>query len=301
VHLAAAVGVAQSMYEIERFVDVNARGTAILLEAAVAAGSRVQKFVVASSMSLYGEGACLCPRCGPFHPRMRGRAQLEKKDFEVRCPRCQSAAAPAPTGEDARLLPTTPYAVTKRDQEELVLAVGEAYRLPSVALRLFNVYGPRQSPGNPYTGVSTIFATRLLAGKAPLVFEDGLQTRDFTHVTEVAEAFARAVDDPRCAGQAINVGAGRAVTLLELGALVARELGREWNPEMTGAFREGDIRHCTADARLIEATLGFRPSIDFGTGVRELVEWVRAQPPRDDAATGSDRALAELRQRGLVR
>jgi dTDP-L-rhamnose 4-epimerase len=295
VHLAAAVGLAQSMYEIERFVDVNARGTAILLEA-VTQGSHVGKIVVASSMSLYGEGRCHCASCGPFDPALRSPSQLERKDFEVRCPRCGAVAETAPTPEDARLAPTTVYAVTKRDQEELVLQTAPAYGIRAVALRLFNVYGTRQSLSNPYTGVAAIFSSRLRNGAPPLVFEDGRQTRDFTHVSDVVEAFVRALDDPSIDGQALNVGGGRPHTLLDLGALLAREMGVEWKPQITASFRKGDIRHCTADHRRLESALGFRPRVELAEGVRELVEWMRDQRPKDRV----DGALSELTRRGLV-
>jgi dTDP-L-rhamnose 4-epimerase len=297
VHLAAAVGLAQSLYEIERFVDVNCRGTAILLEAVTRKGSPVRKLVVASSMSLYGEGRCRCDACGAFDPPPRPEAQLAQKDFEVRCPTCGQVATPIGTPEDARLRTTTVYAVTKRDQEELVLAVGAAYKLPTVALRLFNVYGPRQSLSNPYTGVAAIFSSRMRAGNAPLVFEDGRQTRDFTNVADVAEAFVRALERDGADGQALNVGAGRPHTLLELGALLGRELGVEWRPEITHKFREGDIRHCTADSTRLERTLGFRPTVQLADGMRELVAWMREQTSTDKV----DRALSELTDRGLLK
>jgi len=295
-HLAAAVGVAQSMYEMDRFVDVNCRGTAILLEAITQPGRRVRKLVVASSMCLYGEGRCVCPTCGPFDPALRPRQQLERRDFEVHCPTCDAQATPAPTPESARLMPTTVYAITKRDQEELVLAVGAAYKVPVAALRLFNVYGPRQSLSNPYTGVGAIFSSRLLSGKSPLVFEDGMQTRDFTHVSDVAEAFAAVLDEPRADGATYNVGAGRAYSLLELGQLLAQQIGVEWTPEITRNFREGDIRHCTADGVKLREATGFQPRVEFTTGVRDLVAWVRTQTAVDNV----DTAMAELRSRGLV-
>jgi dTDP-L-rhamnose 4-epimerase len=296
VHLAAAVGLAQSLYEIERFVDVNCRGTARVLEAAVSKRSRVRKLIVASSMSLYGEGRCECAEHGPFDPALRPAAQLERRDFEVRCPRCGEAARPSPTPEEARLQPTTVYAVTKRDQEELALCVGAAYRLPVTALRLFNVYGPRQSLQNPYTGVGAIFCARLLAGRQAVVFEDGLQTRDFTHVTDVAEAFVRALDAPAAGPRVLNVGAGRPFTLVALGELIARELGVPWRPEITAAFRQGDVRHCTAGTSALEAALGFVPRVRFEDGVRDLVAWARHEQPRDQV----DRAVAELKDRGLL-
>jgi dTDP-L-rhamnose 4-epimerase len=188
------------------------------------------------------------------------------------------------------------YAVSKRDQEELALAVGTAYRLPVVALRLFNVYGPRQSLSNPYTGVGAIFCSRLLAGQEPIVFEDGRQTRDFTHVSDAVEAFARALDAPAADGKVLNVGAGRALPLDELGRLIARELEVEWRPRTTGAFRQGDIRHCTAATAALEAALGFTPRVHFEEGVRDLVAWARLRKPDDQV----DRAVAELKERGLI-
>ncbi|MGZ3420123.1 MAG: SDR family NAD(P)-dependent oxidoreductase [Polyangiales bacterium] len=298
IHLAAAVGLAQSMYQIDRFVDVNGRGTAVLLESILERKDRIKKLVVASSMSLYGEGRSACDEHGPFDPHLRPVAQLATKDFAVRCPRCGEASHPTATPESARLDAwTTVYAVSKRDQEELVLSVGAAYDLPAVALRLFNVYGPRQSLSNPYTGVAAIFSSRLLNGAAPIVFEDGLQTRDFTHVRDVAEAFVRVLSADAARGVAINVGAGRAVTLLELGELLGRELGVPFVPEITHNFRKGDIRHCTADNTLLHELVGFRPQIDLRDGVRDLVSWVRGQTPSDHVA----RALGELKTHGLLK
>jgi dTDP-L-rhamnose 4-epimerase len=294
--MAAAVGLAQSMYEIERFVDVNVRGTAIVLEEIVKRKGHVGRLVVASSMSLYGEGRCSCAACGDFSPTLRAEVQLAAKDFEIRCPRCEAVATPVPTPESAPLTPTTVYAITKRDQEELVLAIGGAYGIRTAALRLFNVYGPRQSLSNPYTGVAAIFASRLITGGAPMVFEDGLQTRDFTHVTDVAEAFRRALIHPDVSGVVLNVGAGRPHTLLDLGDLLAREIGVAWRPNVTASFRKGDIRHCTADTSSLEKTLGFRPSVDFKDGVRDLVEWARTQRPTDRV----DAAHSELSKHGLV-
>jgi len=297
VHLAAAVGTAQSMYEMERFVDVNCRGTAILLEEVVKQQARIRKVLVASSMSLYGEGRSVCPSCGAFDPALRSAARLAARDFEIHCPTCDAIASAAPTPESARLRPTTVYAVSKRDQEDLVLAVGAAYRIPVAAFRLFNTYGPRQALSNPYTGVGAIFSSRLLAGKQPVVFEDGLQTRDFVHVRDVAETFARALDDTGADGGTFNVGTGHAYSLVELARLLGDEIGQRSEPEITHRFREGDIRHCSADASALERAIGFRPTMRFEDGVRDLVGWVRTQSASDHV----DHALAQLKERGLIR
>jgi dTDP-L-rhamnose 4-epimerase len=297
IHLAAAVGLAQSMYQIDRFIDVNARGTALLLEAIVRRRDRIRKIVVASSMSLYGEGRSKCEVHGAFDPALRPSSQLAEKDFEVRCPTCGAAATPAPTPEEARLDAwTTVYAVSKRDQEELVLSAGSAYEIPAAALRLFNVYGPRQALSNPYTGVAAIFSSRMMNGTSPLIFEDGLQTRDFTHVRDVAEAFARVLDADGVRSSVLNVGAGRPFTLLQLGELLGRELGVPFRPEITRSFRKGDIRHCTADTTKLEQLTGFRPRIDFQDGVRDLVAWVKQQNAQDHVS----RAVSELAERGLL-
>lgn len=296
IHLAAAVGLAQSMYEIERFSDVNVRGTAVVLESVVKNKSRVKKLVVASSMSLYGEGSVSCTACGVSDPPLRSSEQLAAGDFEVHCPRCKAVATPAPTREEARLVPTTVYAITKRDQEEMVHCVGGAYGIATTALRLFNVYGPRQALSNPYTGVAAIFSSRLLNGNQPIVFEDGEQTRDFTHVSDIAEAFFRSLTVNDASGVTLNVGAGRPHTLSSLGELLAKEIGAEWRPEITRRFRAGDIRHCTADTARLEEVLGFRPRVHFEDGVKDLVGWVRSQRPSDNV----DRATNELRERGLL-
>jgi dTDP-L-rhamnose 4-epimerase len=175
-HEAAAVGVGQSMYEIRRYVEVNSLGAATLLEAIVAERDHIRKMIVASSMSIYGEGRYVCQNCGQMHPKPRGAEQLARRQWELVCPRCHGQMAPAPTDEDKALMPTSVYAVSKRDHEELFLSVGRAYRIPTVALRYFNVYGRRQALSNPYTGIMAIFSARMLNSHPPIIFEDGLQT-----------------------------------------------------------------------------------------------------------------------------
>ena len=184
-HLAAAVGVGQSMYRIRDYVDVNSLGGANVLQAVIDRKSRVEKLVVASSMSIYGEGAYRCGTCGPVHPSLRPREQMRERQWEARCPSCGAEVASIPTPETKPLLPTSIYAVSKRDHEEMFVCCGNAYGIPTVALRYFNIYGPRQSLSNPYTGAAAIFSSRLLNGNAPLIFEDGQQTRDFVHVSDI--------------------------------------------------------------------------------------------------------------------
>ncbi len=297
VHLAAAVGVGQSMYAIASYVDANARGTAVLLDAIVNREHAVRRLVVASSMSIYGEGRYRCPACGPVAPPLRPLGQLEARDWEMRCPRCRATAEPAPTDEDKPLLPTSVYAVTKRDQEELCLCVGRAYGIPTVALRLFNVYGPRQALSNPYTGVAAIFAARLLNGQPPLVFEDGRQSRDFVHVSDVVTGFCLALENPSVSDVAINLGTGRATTVLEVARWLGQALGTTTPPEVVGKFREGDIRHCIADGERARRLLGFTARVRVEDGIGDLAGWLGSQRPVDRVG----QAHAELDARGLIR
>jgi dTDP-L-rhamnose 4-epimerase len=297
VHLAAQVGVGQSMYAIVPYVDENVRGTAVLLDRLANAGRRIKRLVVASSMSIYGEGRHRCPRCGPVAPSPRPLAQLQAREWELRCPVCAATTTPAPCDEDKPIVPTSVYAVTKRDQEELCLCVGRAYGIGTVALRLFNVYGPRQALSNPYTGVGAIFSSRLLNGQRPLVFEDGRQSRDFIHVSDIVEAFCLALERDDVANVALNVGTGRSTSVAALAETIARSMRVTLTPEIVGRFREGDIRHCVADVSRIEQRLGFRARTTFDKGVEDLVAWAREQRPDDRVAQARD----ELDRRGLIR
>jgi len=296
-HQAAEVGVGQSMYEIERYTGANVGGTATLLGLLAAGKHRVEKLIVASSMSIYGEGAYACPHCGPVYPTVRSRDQLEAQEWEIRCPHCGQVASPAPTAETKPLFPTSVYAVTKRDQEELCLVVGRAYDIPTVALRYFNVYGPHQSLSNPYTGVAAIFISRLLNGNAPLIFEDGLQSRDFVHVSDIVQANLLAMESDAANYMALNVGTGRPTTILELAYMLARELDSTIEPEIVSKFREGDVRHCVADIALIQKTLGFTPRVSLETGLADLITWSQQQESEDQV----NLAFQELERRGLAR
>lgn len=296
-HQAAEVGVGQSMYEIGRYVNANDLGTAVLLEAVLAHRDRIQKLVVASSMSIYGEGAYRCREHGDVDPGLRPVEQLLARTWEAVCPRCGLTLTPLPTPESKRLTPASVYAITKQDQEQYCLVVGRAYGIPSVALRYFNVYGPRQSLSNPYTGACAIFASRLLNGKAPLVFEDGRQARDFIHVRDIVQANLLALEHDTLDYQAVNIGTGEPTSILDLAELLAKLLGVELEPEVVGQYREGDIRHCIADISLAREGFGFAPQLAVADGLADLVDWAREQHAVDDVA----RATSELVDRGLVR
>lgn len=296
VHLAAAVGVGQSMYEIKHYVDVNCIGTAVLLEAIIARRDRIKKLVVASSMSLYGEGAYFCKQCGMGRPARRDLPALEKRQWEPSCQVCGATLDALPTPEDKTPAPESVYAVTKRDQEENCLSIGRAYQIPTVALRFFNVYGPGQSLSNPYTGVAAIFCSRLLNDQPPVIYEDGHQSRDFVHVSDVVQGVSLALEKPAADYRALNVGTGDPVTVLEVADLLASSLGIDQKPIIDRRFRQGDIRHCFADIGEARRLLGYAPGVKFADGISELVEWVRSQTAVDHFA----HAAAQLEDHGLT-
>ncbi|HET6317898.1 MAG TPA: NAD-dependent epimerase/dehydratase family protein [Chloroflexota bacterium] len=298
VHLAAMVGVGQSMYQVRRYTDVNAMGMASLLEALAQQRGRVRKLLVASSMSIYGEGAYRCLDHGRVAPRLRTVAQLQSGDWEVHCPRCDSVLEPLATAEDKPLFPTSIYAINKRDHEEMALAFGYAYDLPAVALRFFNIYGSRQALSNPYTGVAAIFCGRMLEGQTPMIYEDGRQMRDFVHVSDIVQACQLAISTSAADFQVLNVGTGQPISVLEVFTLLADALDFTAPPQITRQFRAGDIRHCYADISRIRSLLGFEPRTTFADGVRELIAWVADQ--RGLSVKVQD-AHAQLAQYGLVR
>ncbi|MDT5060853.1 MAG: dTDP-L-rhamnose 4-epimerase [Acidobacteriota bacterium] len=295
-HKAAEVGVGQSMYEIERYVRANDLGTSVLLEAIVKRGG-LRKLVVASSMSIYGEGAYSCMSCGIINPKLRGVEQLLARRWEIECPVCGSDLSPIPTNEDKPLFPSSVYAITKQNQEQFCLVVGRAYNIPTVALRYFNVYGTRQALSNPYTGVCAIFSSRLLNNQPPMIFEDGEQARDFVHVKDIVQANLLALETDRADYQALNIGTGRHLSIRQIAQLLAQGLGKNIEPEVVGKYREGDIRHCIADISRARHLLGYEPLITLEEGIPELLGWVREQKAMDQMA----QATAELENHHLVR
>jgi dTDP-L-rhamnose 4-epimerase len=280
-HLAAEVGVGQSMYEPVRYMRANTLGTTMLLEEISKNRESVRKIVVASSMSIYGEGEYECGTCGRVAPRLRDPRQLHAKQWDTKCPQCAGVLTPVPTTEAKPLFPTSVYAISKQDQEQLCLVMGRAYGIPTVALRYFNVYGTRQALSNPYTGLCAIFSSRLLNDKTPLVFEDGEQSRDFVHVSDIVQANLLAIEKPDADYEALNIGTGTATTVNQMARMLADGLRKNIRAEITGQYREGDIRHCVADISKAQRLLGYQPQIALQEGLRELLAWVSQQSAQD--------------------
>ena len=298
VHFAAAVGVGQSMYEIERYTSINAIGAAVVLEEALERRETIRKLLVASSMSIYGEGQYRNPSTGEsgLAPWIRPEEQLAARQWDVLA-EDGTPLDPEPTSEAKPLRPTSIYAINKRDHEEMFLTVGAAYAIPAVALRFFNVYGERQALSNPYTGAAAIFSSRLLNDRAPLVFEDGRQTRDFIDVRDIARCCALALTGDGADGRTLNVGTGVPTSIVAVAETIARGLGKEIEPELVGKYRAGDIRHCYADTTLAQQLLGFSAEIPFESGMQDLLEWLEGQEAEDSV----DAAREALVARGLAR
>jgi dTDP-L-rhamnose 4-epimerase len=296
-HFAATVGVGQSMYEISRYMSVNTQGTAELLQAILDSKAPIQKLIVASSMSIYGEGRYVCSQCGrSAAPPVRSIAQLKACEWDLLCEACRGVLKPVPTAEDKPSEINSMYALSKRDQEDLCLIYGRVYGLPVTALRFFNIYGTRQALSNPYTGVAAVFASRMLNGNAPLVFEDGEQMRDFVSVHDIVQANMLAMERPESNGEVINIGCGKPITIQRVGELLAQALGKDVAPVITQKFRAGDIRHCYADISKARRLLGYEPKVTHEEGFRELAEWLGGQEAEDKAET----MLQELTTYGLT-
>lgn len=293
-HFAALVGVGQSMYEIKEYTDVNNVGTATLLEAVIK--HPVKKLVVASSMSIYGEGLYKDAAGKSSQVASRDIERLKNNDWEV-YDKEGNLLEPIPTDETKTPNLSSVYALSKYDQEQLCLLTCKAYNIPVTALRFFNVYGTRQSLSNPYTGVMAIFSSRLLNNRPPLIFEDGNQQRDFVHVKDIARACRLALEVPGSNQQIFNIGSGEHYTISSLARILARTMGKEdIEPEITGEYRIGDIRHCFADISKAQQTLGYSPQVSLEEGMKELAEWLESQLAVDHV----EKAKAELTSRGLT-
>jgi len=292
-HFAAKVGVGQSMYEIKDYVSVNTYGTSVLWDHLVNQKTGVKKIIVASSMSIYGEGAYTCRKCGSQTPYLRDEGALKNKIWEVSCPDCGKQLEKLATPESKRLLATSVYAVTKKDQEELSLIIGRSYKLPVVALRFFNVYGKRQSLSNPYTGACAIFSSRIKNDNPPLIYEDGRQTRDFIDVRDIVSANMLVLKDQRADYKALNVGTGKAVSIFEVAETLVKLYGKSIAPQVVNQFRVGDIRHCYADIKAIKE-IGFDPKYSLSQGLGDLVAWGRTEEAVDGVSE-ADKVLEKYR------
>ncbi len=297
-HLAAAVGVGQSMYEIDHYTSVNAGGTGTLMDALANVDHDVERCIVASSNLIYGEGAARCPRCDRdwLGALRRDPAQLARGQWELRCPACDAPCTPIATPETKTPSPRSVYAETKRFEEALAMIVGDAYGIPTSVARFFNVYGAGQSLTNPYTGVFGIFVSRVACGEVPVLYEDGVQSRDLVHVDDVVDGLLRILERDGAAGERFNIGSGRATTVAELATRILDAFGIEARPEILHRYRQGDIRHCYADISKARSILGFEPNVSLETGLERFLRWAREQRAEDRF----DEAGRELSRRGLV-
>lgn len=295
-HLAAAVGVAQSNYEVKKYVDVNSGGTANLLDILVNEKHKIKKIVTISSMTGFGEGNYECTKCGIVRPPLRKEKQLKSKDWNMYCPNCQKIVTPVATEDDAKEYPSSIYAITKKSQQDMTLLNASLYNLPTVVLRGFNVYGPRQSLSNPYTGVSAIFISRLKNNREVVCYEDGLQSRDFVSVHDVVRAFILALEKNNANGQVINIGSGKPTSIKDIATIIAKTLDKENMIKISGEYRKNDTKHCFANISKARKLLGWKPEISLEDGFRELIKWGGTQ----DAVDSFSSAENILKKKGLL-
>ena len=297
VHLAAETGTGQSMYEVAHYGQTNLMGTAVLYDLLAKGQHRVGRIVVASSRSIYGEGAYRCSEHGTVFPVSRSAQEKQRGDFDPVCPRCHAACVSVATPEQCPLRPESFYGFTKQAQEQMTLLFGSVMKIPSVALRYQNVFGAGQSLQNPYTGILAIFSNLARVGRTLQVFEDGQESRDFVYVHDVVRATTSALLEPLQGCHAINVGTGVSTTILEVAEQVNAFYGGGSEIVVNGRFRDGDIRHGVADLSLARKLLGYEPQWDFRNGLYEFLTWADHSEP---SVEGYDRSLAELSARGLL-
>lgn len=295
-HLAAAVGVGQSNYLVKKYIDINTGGMANLLDILVNSKNDIKKLVTISSMTGYGEGNYLCKKCGIVRPALREESQLKKKDWNLYCSNCGLITRAVPTDENALDFPNSIYGFSKKTQQDMAMIIGNLYNLPVTVLRGFNIYGPRQSLSNPYTGVTAIFISRLKNNEKPVIFEDGLQTRDFISVHDVVNAFILAMEKDEANYQVFNIGSGKDTSILEVAKMLSKLLGKPSLLQSNQDFRKNDIRHCFADIAKAKKLLGWVPSISLEQGFKELIDWSENEKAEDKFL----RAQEELKQRGLA-
>lgn len=298
VHLAAETGTGQSMYLIDKYVDVNCGGTAKMLDVLTNSEHKVKKVIVASSRAIYGEGKYHCEKDGEVFPEKRRQRDLDNGLFDIKCDICGSPLALLPTDEDAKIQPESIYAITKSNQEQMVLISCDSLNIPAVALRYQNVYGPGQSLTNPYTGILSIFSTRILNNNNINVFEDGQESRDFVYIDDVIEATVLAIQKKINKSIALNVGSGISTTVEYLANSLKKLYNSEVEVNVSGDYRIGDIRHNKADIEKVKNVLGFNPKTPFDTGLRNFVDWVKQQEVKSD---NYDKSIIEMKKKGLMK
>ena len=298
VHLAAETGTGQSMYAIQHYSEVNVGGTALLLDVIANDGFPVKRLVVASSRAVYGEGCYRCPVHGTLHPEARSAEEMVKGQFEHLCPVCSLPLEVVPTDEGAALHPSSVYGVTKLTQEQLVLTVGRALGISALAFRYQNVYGPGQSLSNPYTGILSIFSTRIRNGSLINIFEDGRESRDFVFIGDVVDATVKGIEHPEPLVDVFNVGSGAATDVMTIARTLLRHLGGCSSISVSGQFRIGDIRHNVANLEKVKRTLGFEPKVGIDDGLSAFVNWVKGEQISGDRY---EESLNELRAKGLFK
>jgi len=298
VHLAAETGTGQSMYEVEKYNDVNIMGTAHLLEILANSTHSIKKMIVASSRAIYGEGKYNCKIHGDQYPLQRKETDMDKGEFNPKCDICNSELNLVATDEKSKIHPSSIYGINKQQQEQMVMLMGDSLGIPSVAFRYQNVYGPGQSLSNPYTGILSIFSTRILNGNNLDIYEDGLESRDFVYIDDVVDATILGIEKEQSNGEVFNVGSGIATTVKE----VAESLKKFYNSDITisisGKYRLGDIRHNYADLNKAKSLLGFTPKYNFQKGISEFVNWVKTQEVMEDKY---EKSVQELKDKGLMK
>lgn len=295
-HLAASVGVGQSNYQIKKYVETNISGTANIFDLLVNTKHQVKKMITISSMTGYGEGNYFCDKDKIVRPLLRNEEQLKKKDWNLYCPKCDSKVEPISTDETALDFPNSVYGFSKKAQQDLSFIVGKLYKIPTVVLRGFNIYGPRQSLSNPYTGVTAIFISRVKNNKEAVIFEDGLQTRDFISVHDVVDAFILSLEKDEANYQMFNIGSGIGTTIIEIAEGLSKLLGKSGLVKVNQEFRKNDIRHCFADISKVKRLLGWEPKVSLDKGLEELIKWSENEKAIDEFS----KAEQELRSKGLA-
>ena len=298
IHLAAETGTGQSMYEIEKYTEVNIQGTALLLDILTNTTHNVSKVLVASSRAIYGEGRYQCAVHGEVYPLAREDKDLSKRDFECKCPVCGNEVKLLSTTEDSKIHPTSVYGITKQTQEQLVMTVCPTINIAPVALRYQNVYGAGQSLSNPYTGILSIFSTRIKNGHDLNIFEDGMESRDFVYIDDVVEATISAMESEKANGQVFNVGTGIAINVKTVADVLIEKYNIPVKSVISGNYRLGDIRHNIADISKISTLLGFKPQYNFNEGIQKFVDWVNLQEVKEDKY---DESIKEMKKKGLYK